>query len=486
MDLEVFTPGVSVGQRVVDTVIGQVGRQVFRNAVAESYRLGARTVQQAVDYAVYRLREGPGTVKYTNRKRDIEGEIKPEKLNFDDIQAEPQSMGDDIQFSRVKSSIGRPRKRSASELWKHEIGRLQEYVFRWQRCSLSLLGPGATPLSYGRDPAQSAVQQQPTVVCPVHVMSLTNCPLFGSLTSEGAHFRGMARLVYRKPRTDIQEPIQGNFGYQWLSSQTHNGIYNNNGSWQFEKGNESAARDNHVDKVFHKYTDIRMNLYGSMRFPLDYTVTVVSGMPLEMQMFNLPSVETTVASGPTVNDFPIEDNTPLSEFLLNQVRPIISNPILGNSAADKYKGKFRILHKKKYHVPCLSYGDAVDLVNNSSLIDSTNVKQVNLFLRHDRFRDYKWLTNTADVVDNDDLAGMGFDQTEIQTERGLASLCDVDYKERVFLMITCTSPQTYDNVVQNVAGAVFGPEVVQSIALNTTGTYDIVVRNCFRAGNSGL
>jgi len=487
MDLQVYTPGITVTQAIVDQVIGTVGRTVFRRAVNAAYRSGARTVQQAIDYAVYKLREGPSNVKYTNRKRDIEGEIKPQKLNFDDVQEIQDAMqGDDIQFTKARVSLGRNKKRTASQLWKHELGRLQEYILRWQRCSASLLGPGATPISIGNDPAMTDADKVPTVCVPIHMMSLTNNNFFRSDSSLGALTQGMVRFVYRLPRPALPETFQGDFGYQILQCQNAAGDYTSaTSNWQIEKGPSPPLVDDIPDIVFHKYTDIKLNLYGAMRYPLEYTVMIVTGMPLEMDYLSLNPITAGYDAAPSQADFPIQETTPLNEFLMDQIRPLLFNPIIGNKGGDTYKDKIKVLMKKKYKVPCLTYGDAINLANAASGIDSTNVKTVNLFLRHDRYRDYKWATQPLDQVDDDNIGGTGWDVTEKNAERGTAAICEVDYTQRVYLLIMCNSPQRYDNIVNQVDQPSINPEVLQTAALNTTGSYDIVVRNCFRVGSTG-
>jgi len=481
----VFTPGISVTQAVVDQVISTVGRVAFRRAVNAAYRQGATTVRQAVDYAVYKLREGPSNVKYRNRKRDIEGGIKPTKLNFDAVQDIKEAMGgDDIQFTRSRAKIGRTRKRTANDLWKAQLAVMDERIYRWQRCSPSLLGPGATPISMGQDTALNVDPDAgPTVVVPFHWTSLTVFPHYQGNQSLGCIPTGMTRMVYRRP----PDALQGRFGIQHLASQANTGTFKNNGFWEMEKGADDDSNQQHaINSVFHKYTDIKLNLYGAMRYPMEYTAMVVTGMPVEMSLTDKVPVSTTVATSPSTADFPIADNTPLNEFLMDNLKGLLTNPIIGSSTNQHYDGKLKVLFKKKYKVPCLTYGDAINLANAASGIDSTNVKTVNIFLRHDRFRNYKWHTVPGDVVDNDAIDSTGWDHLNINNNENEGSYCDVDREERVFFILMCNSPNAFDGTVQNVSAPTFNPEVVQTTAFNTTGSYDIVVRNCFRVSGDGV
>lgn len=476
-------------QPYVEEAVRRVGPFVWRQLVREARRHG-HNAREAVNNALYRVRDNVADYRdhlANSRKRDRSGNPRNTKKNTEVRADIPVMSGSgDIHISRETHRIGRTKKRTVHELWKSQLGMLDEYVWRWQRCSSSLLGPGATPICMGRDDLQITPEEVPTVVLPVHVMSLTNCPLFDSDNDLGAPPQGMARIVYRKPRTDLQEPFQGNFGYQWLNSNKSDGSSNVSGVWEIEKGSLNSAVERSIDTVFHKYSDIRLNLYGSLRYPLDYTVMVVSGMPEEMQVFNSIPVTSNVATNPTENDFPIADHTPLNDFLMSHVRPLVSNPILGYSGGNTSVGKYKIVSQRKVHVPCLNYTDALNLTHGNSLIDAVNVRSVNMFIRHDRYRNYKWRTQDSSVEDNDNISGLGWDKTEANIVPGSASVGDVDYEKRLFLVIVCNSVQTVNAPYNNVSGSIIDPVVPQTEAMRVTGSYDIVVRNCFRAGNSGL
>ena len=85
-----------------------------------------------------------------------------------------------IQFERFYSKVGRKRRRTANQLFTATVGQMSEIVFRYQRVSPSLLGPGETDIAYGSLPAGSV-----NYVCPFHISSLTSNPLFNRLNSCG-------------------------------------------------------------------------------------------------------------------------------------------------------------------------------------------------------------------------------------------------------------------------------------------------------------
>lgn len=415
------------------------------------------------------------TRQYQGAKRDREGnvlEVQPKKLNFD-VPNKPM-MGDDINFSRSTARLGRVKKRTASQMFKAEIGAMDEQVWRWQRVSDNLLGPGATGISFGQNPAQADPDAAGTFVLPFHVMSLTHNPSFGEIPLLGMVKCGMNRFVIRKPMVPI-ETFQGHLGLQRLIPQMETGNYSSLPGWQIEKGVSSGANS----QVFHKWTDIRLNLYGSRLYPLDYTITVVTGLPVEMQFLEHHPVSETVNSAPGPGDFPISDVGPLQQMIVDKVRKFITNPIVGSNTEKHYKGKYKTLYSKKVHVPCLSYGDGA--AEASSTINATNVRSETIFLRHDRYRNYKWYTNAAYIEENDNVDGVGWTQTDNGAVGSIDGYCDVDREKRVFLILTCSCPTPILDATNNVAGPEFSAEVPQDAARLYDGSYDIVVRNCFRS-----
>jgi hypothetical protein len=472
MDIELFRQNPNFDQ-AVDTALrngltlARAIRTVARLFRDNGVRLPNYQIQNTRSRFESNLLEGP-------RKRDRQGRIKgaeqiQKKLNFEEPSV--MSYAEDVNFKRSKTTLGRTRKRSANEIFSASLGSMHETVFRWQNCSKTLLGPGSNIIGFGLNPADT--QGNLKQVVPIHMMSLTSHPGFPVNTTLGCHNRGMARFVHVPSGAAVNR-----FGYQWLSSSDPVGTFSN-GVWSVEDGGTLLLN---TDKTFHKWTDIRLNLYGSTLYPLKYRVRVFKGMPEEMQFMEFASWVGGITNNVTLPDVPITTETPLNEFLKDQIRPIVSNPILGSNSDQSYRGKFKVVSDKTYMIPCMSYGNAAS--EGFSGINATNVRTVNMFIRHDKFRDYAWRSKDTDKEVNPDLGGIGYTKTNTSLSAADSLLCDVDREERMFLCITCNAPSLVSNALYTVRNE---PPVVVSDTSNTfqtEGTYDIVVRNCFRDGQA--
>jgi len=446
-------------QVLTSEVRAAVGEYAWRQAVGQARRQGAN-LREAIEAAVFRLSEGrTGTVNYRNRKRDISGGIKPLKLNFE----EPQSSSmTEVNFTRSKLTVGGARKRSANDLFKAQIGGMEEVIYRWQSTSASLLGPGRVPIGFGYDSGSF-----PEVNClPIHCMSLTTNPNFKDNDNLGCNPNGMFRYFFDK--------TSGNMGYSYLLSQLPNGNTGTTGAWSLEKGLPQVD----TGQVFHKFTEIRLNLYGSTLYPLKYKVMLVTDMPVEMQ----PRERGFMTNPITVpgDDFTLLNNTPLNQFILDHCRPLVTNPIVGGNSDEDYKGKYKVVSQKTYNIPCMTYGDALAQVTDASVVNSVNVHNVNMFIRHDRYRDYKWHQLSTDIIRTNNPGGVGFDVTDVaQTNLG-DTICDLDREQRLFLIISCNAGRLENGVVYTPTGPFGGPTADTGNPSATSGSYDIVVRNCFR------
>jgi hypothetical protein len=441
--------------------VALVGPYAWRQLVREARQAG-QDFRGAVENALYRVRDHPIDRVGRSSKRERSGNPKvapPRPAVGNSI-----IMSDNVNFSRSSWKIGRTRKRSANQIWKSQLGEMKECIYRWQLVSPSLLGPGAIPIGLGAN--ADAYWNQ---CLPFHIMSLTHHPDFNQSPELGCRAQGMCRTVYCRGGTDFA----GDIGYYPLNCQAPTGGTSPHSIWEKEKGSTTAS----VDSVFHKWTDIRLNLYGSTSYPLTYNVMVVSGMPKEMQVFEHEPCSADVNTTPDAADYPIKTLSPLNEFIIDEVRPMLTNPIKGSNSNGNYAGKLRVLSSRKYAIPCLTYGDAGSI--SSSTVKSTNVKNVNIFLRHDRFRDYAWHSKSLDEIRNNAIESVGWTRTDVSTSSLSSMFMDVDREERVFLIVTCNSPtETFDDNYNILTT----PQVDQNAALKVEGSYDIVVRNCFRNG----
>jgi len=423
------------------------------------------------------VRYGPGSGRY-RREQELarkryrrERESVKKKLDFETKKptklqvptGSSSAMSNAVQFQRFSDRIGRKKRRTASELFTAEVGRMNEVVFRWQQVSESLLGPGENIIAYGK----SEEFVNTGYVLPIMFTSLTNQPMFPANLTFGCQRRGLHRATY-----DLSTRA---FGHQYLTGQNAEGAVDAT-EWTYEQGSIRNTNSGINPRMFHKWTDIRLNLYGSQQYPLVYEILVVTGMALDMSPFDF-------ASGGQ----PIFQETNLSAWFRDHTKDYIGNPIVGsNLDRSDFKGKFRVIRRKIVRIDPLSYADAAyQNVSGATFIDSSNVKNINMFIRHDRFRDYAWTPLAADQDLQNDLAGTGFDRRDITATANTSGLSDVDRDERVYLFIKCTAPTVIvANEFNTIPAEAPVAELAQSTIPKFSGSYDIVLRNCFRYSSS--
>lgn len=450
----------------------------------------ASNLREGIRIAEYLIREyGPDAYRYAKgyaraalksllKKRDRKGDpVKKLKQAFDEV----SNMNDAVNFRRVKTVIGSTRKRTANELFKKSIGEGTEFVFRWQACSKNLIGPGFRPIGYG---GLTSAEVNVGSTMPCVVMSLTTCPIgdgdnvMDSNASIGCIDQGLCKIVYFEPGTPA---VSGHFGWQSYESQNYEGTLKTDAKWELEKGPAGLSPLYRLtsSKIFHKYTDIRLNLYGSKLYPLDYNVYIVKVKGAEMIPFVYAETQG-YAGIPPPADFPIAKGSKLNNFLRDLNRPIILNPLVGGNAPDEYKDDITIMKHKKYHVPAFAYGDAAAI--GAGAVQSTNIVNANVFLRHDRHREYGWNPNIDSVTFNDEMNDVGWTKTNVNSGDARCWK-DLDFDERVFMYITCSCPKRLEGTNYNPESA---PPLTQAVlpgnpAFDVEGSYDIVVRNCFVA-----
>lgn len=437
----------STATKVYKAIADKVGEfQVDRQIANEEYRLAKR---QKLDEVA------------RNLERQFEAERSGSAFTT-------QGMSGAIEFKRSYVKVGRKKRRTAKEIFTSTIGNMSEIIFRWQRVSPSLLGPGDVELSYG----QKSGATLPAFSLPFHFVSLTQNPLFATNVNFGCYNSAMNRLVYCSSNKA--------FSHQGLAGQNNTGSYLTTAVWSDESGiNRGANAQIDPKGVFHKWSEVRLNLYGSAYYPLKYEILVVTGMPVEMSLFDFAPIATGA-----IDDFKIFESSNLNAFLRDHCKDYIGNPIVGsNHDRTDYKSKFRIIRRKVVHIDPLSYGDgAIQSGTTGPVgIDASNVRNVNMFIRHDRFRDYSWTNLSSDQTIQPNLDGVGFDKTDISSTSGNSGLSDVDREERVYLFIKCSAPRLMTGDGYGVTTPVAPTSLPDNNVIPPfTGTYDCVVRNCFR------
>jgi len=340
-------------------------------------------------------------------------------------------------YRRKQFKMGRRKRRSAAAVFNSMIGSSQKYVWRWQNISPNLLNPGRLPLGWN-------IGTSTDEWVPIHLMSLTSFPLGNVNTAKGCDKNGIKRMYY--------DPLSGNFNYQASNCQASSGIDSGANTWHLETG--YAHTDGRTDpegKVYHSWTDIRLNLYGTMSVPITYSIYVIQ-VPEALDVMSFGGSTISVGSE-------------CANFLKDLVRPLCGNPLNMNGRIDWPKD-VRILKKIVRTIQPLSYSDQAATKTDAN---TAHVEQVKCFLRHDRFRDYRWSENVGQQIVDTTLNTQGWD-TSLET----SVMCDVEWGKRVYLMITATSPfaEGYDAAYQNFVDA-------QPSWLKRQGSYDIIVRNKF-------
>lgn len=358
-----------------------------------------------------------------------------------------------VRFSKEAHRFGRRRRRNKIRLDDLFRG-YAKLRTRWQLTSPTLIGPGRVPISFGVDTTSAANFE----TLPIHMISLTTNMIGEANTSKGAHKKGLFRFV--------RDSATGTVGWNWFDAQMEDGVntYNGTGEWEWEARNDFGLAPQ--DKFFHKWSEIRLNLYGSKYMPLTYTITFVT-MPKE---FDPQQIDSWVPGSPNQ----LEEFNECTRMLEDLVRPLISNPINVSGTKQHWKDKVRILKQYKVNMAPLSYSNAAD--ETTAPVHVGNVKQFKTFIRHDRWRNYNWADRISNVDPDRDLNDLGWDHTDSEKVS-----CELDWGKRVYMIISCTTGPRVDKTAYSVYSHL--PAQYTSMP-DYEGTYDIMVRNEFMVENN--
>lgn len=341
--------------------------------------------------------------------------------------------------ARQRRRIGRRIRRSD----KIATSGYKYHIQRWQASSPSYLGPGLYKIGTFQD-------SPGYTILPIHFMSLTNVGILGNANSAKGCFNDIGmNYFFRNDSTN-------EFSYASLVSQTNNGALAGT-QWRVEQS-EVYGELGFARRVFHDWTDIRLNLYGTFSVPITYTVYVMT-MKEQLDPNQFPPLGT------------IPQHVELGNMVKDITRQCTGNSVASNGRTD-WPRDVRILKKQVVTLQPLNYSDqAAQVLDLGSALPShtPNVHELRLFVSHRRFRDYKWSENNVDDTTNNVLDSNGWD---INAPQNL--MCDVEWGKRVFLFVTATCPQ--------VSPYVPGPDqlLANADSARVMGSYDINVRNKFR------
>jgi len=350
-----------------------------------------------------------------------------------------------VRFGRERHLVGRRKRRTNGKL-SDTLSLLNTFRVRWQATSNSLVGPGRIPIGFGYH------TDGPTVL-PIHMISLTNNTKGTVNTFKGSYDHGLFRITRNEG--------DGTTGWNYFASQQSPGVNNwtTTGQWQIEE--TAGSTDARRQAVYHKWTEVKANLYGSKYLPLEYTISVVQ-MP--------QSYDPQKFSHSTTGSLPAGEFDEVSRWFNDLSRSLVANPINIAGTKQEWKNNIKILKQYKVNIGPLSYENAA--AENAAPVHVGNVKQFKCFIRHDRWRDYLWSDNTNNITTDKYLGDLGWD---VQTDD--KNWIDVEWGKKVYLMITCSSGPLTNSEAYNVNERI---PFQYNVIPNYEGTYDLMIRNEFR------
>lgn len=338
-------------------------------------------------------------------------------------------------YTRRRHRVGRRKRRSSRAVFNSFIGSGQHIVLRWQQLSDSILGPGRIPLGWCVGGGAN------TEWLPIHFMSLTQGQGIKH-EAKGCRDDGMKKIWFDSSATN-------SFFYNNYPSQESSGNTGAGTAWRIENiiGSFEAGKS-----IYHAWTDIRLNLYGTRCVPITYTVYVMQ-VPESLD----PQMVSQYSAG-----------TEIYNMIKDMTRPLVGNPLNMNGRVDWPKD-VRIMRKYNYTIQPLGYSDQASIAASGSGASNGHVRQVKLFLRHDRMRDYNWSENKTETVYDNGLSTLGWDENQVPAS---SAMSDVETGKRLYLFITATSPMKESTERNGFVDTDLNWAVRQ-------GSYDILVRNKF-------
>lgn len=353
----------------------------------------------------------------------------------------PSTMGSSGNFvRRVKVRTGRVKRWNVNKIKKHLIGVGNEIIYRHQATSATYIGPGLMNIGFNDSPTANLHY------VPIHFMSLTHQPIGQYVDAKGCPaVGGMKQLYY--------DNLTGAYGHAQLPNQNSDGSAASNGTAKYEQGQSLDL--NYADQVFHKYTDIKINLYGSYTVPVHYNVFICT---MKEQIDPLKSSVNTL--------YPV--GSEMNNMFRDMTRPLLFSSV-GHNSYIQYPKDMRIIKSHRVTIQPLPYSDQqAEGALPATYSKSPNIHELRWFIRHDRYRSYKWSENTLDTTTpNNDLNSPQWDMVN-----PINNLTDCEWGKKLFLFITATCPKR---------GAVTtAPYYQDDEHAIQQGSYDICIRNAFR------
>lgn len=325
-------------------------------------------------------------------------------------------------FSQSRGRYGRRRRRTLFS----RIKNLEEKVIdRWQGVSQFGVGGGYYRIAKQTDSGNT--------IMPFHVMDLSYQP---NNTVGAGNFHGH--------RSFYINGVTGNLSDEVMPSQLEDGSRALSGTFVQERGQAIAD----VGSVFHRWTQIKLNLYGSLNRPIKYKVFLFK-------------MDDDACFGYT----PTGDSESHLAFE-SLIKPYIYSNLLGN--VGEQKKHVRMLKQWNYVINPLNKIDAV----TTEHVDSNhnpNFQEVKIFVRHNMNINYEWYDHPTTAQLKTDVPNVDTFHTEAAQVNAHASP-----SARLFFGIMATSGSAFA-----VAGEDDWRNVASDDFVQNYGSYDMVLRRCY-------
>lgn len=349
------------------------------------------------------------------------------------------SMMNGALFSRSSRQFGRYKKKTVGSAHRKIALNEEKIIHRWQNVSRFGLGPGEQPMYTYRD----AVAPNDFLCQPVHVFDLTR---YINNTSGPDTVHGM-HAVFNKVST----------GEVFYGTSMHH--QNAEGVQQPLDGTgfvERGVPPENVPYARLKWTDLKMNLYGSYGRPVKWRIMLVK-----------------IHDEGAVPGFSAGTNANHKQMWDDILRPMKYSNLLGNIG--EQKKSYRIVRSWNYTIEPLLKTEQWNINEN---LGNENIAphfiELKCFLKHDINCKYDWHDAPTAANLTTDAPQTNLLQTELTEVHA-----SVYPTKRLFLVVQCSCA---DEI--GVASGYLAPwEPFENSQLNSLvnkyGSYDICLRRCF-------
>lgn len=405
----------------------RLARRVATGAVAgASYRAIRRTTRRVVKKG-YSVRRKP--MKFLGRT-----------YNVPVIQSDPSSVGNEL--TRAKSTYGKYPKLRPSRLLKLVKAGMNDIVIRAQGITNFDTNVGFYPLANRGDTTTGAVQ------CPMHVWDLT---AFANRNDAPppVHAIGWTNATSGATCTrtalTVQLPDGSTGSTRWV-------VEDQSGTAESSGTNPNSAR------IYHEWTDIRMNLYAARKRGTTFYIDIVRIKDENANLLN--NVITTNTSSKAYVDLVKSLTAPLIYSNLQTYKPTAQKCI-------------QRIKSYRFYVPGGS-ADDLDTVGK--------IKEFKLFLKHGNVYDMRW-----DALDNAEgaIPHAQEDGVDYTDRRGIQNT--PHNTSRVYMILRAFSPERRElptaSWPSSASGITNAGVTMGAADPLSEPSYDMLIRNKYSVPN---